>query len=84
VFQAIGPFSRWGMGFQLDSEARRFLTGTGFGHGGAGGQLAFADPAHGVGFGFITNAMRGPDDTRSASIVNALRDVVIEGTAARS
>lgn len=76
LFPAIGPFPRWGMGFQLNSEARQFLTGAGFGHGGAGGQLAFADPVHGVGFGFVTNYMRGPEDTRSASIVNALREVL--------
>jgi CubicO group peptidase (beta-lactamase class C family) len=73
VFPAIGPFPRWGMGFQLDSEARRFLTGRGFGHAGAGGQLGFADPAYGVGFGFVTNYMQGPEDTRAGNIVDALR-----------
>lgn len=77
VFPAIGPFPRWGMGFQLDSEARRFLTARGFGHGGAGGQMGFADPIHGVGFGFVTNHMRGPEDTRVASIVNALRALFV-------
>ena len=28
-----------------------------FGHGGAGGQMAFADPAHGLSFGYVKNQM---------------------------
>ena len=64
------------MGFQLDSEARRYLTPSGFGHDGAGGQCAFADPERGVGFAFLTNQMEAIDDARATRIVDALRDAV--------
>lgn len=76
VFDVPGPWPRWGMGFQLDSAARRYVTATGFGHDGAGGQVAFADPAVGVGFAFLTNQMEAIDDVRGTSIVDALRAVL--------
>lgn len=76
VFPAEPPFARWGMGFQLDSEARRYLGPNSFGHDGAGGQSAFADPEHGVGFAFVTNWMEGPGDERATSIIDALRTVI--------
>ena len=66
-------FSRWGYGFQLDSEARRYLDGTCFGHDGAGGQVGFADVRHNIGFGFVTNWMMGPEDQRATAIIAALR-----------
>jgi CubicO group peptidase (beta-lactamase class C family) len=68
-----GPWPRWGMGFQLDSEARRYLTADGFGHDGAGGQSAFADPGAQVGFAYATNYMEAIDDVRATSIIDALR-----------
>ena len=61
------------MGFQLDSEARRYLTPSGFGHDGAGGQVAFAEPDLGIGFAFVTNRMEGQGDVRATAIVDALR-----------
>lgn len=72
VFAVPPPWPRWGMGFQLDSEARRYLTGDSFGHDGAGGQVGFADPVHGVGFAFLTNVMEA-DDPRATRIIDALR-----------
>lgn len=75
-FPVPGPWPRWGMGFQLDSEARRYLTPAGFGHDGAGGQVAFADPTAQVGFAFLTNQMEAIDDVRATRIVDALRDVL--------
>lgn len=72
------PWARWGAGFQLDSPARRLLTDASFGHDGAGGQVAFADPLTGTGFAFITNRMeRGDIDMRAARIIDALREVLI-------
>ena len=76
IFDVPGPWPRWGMGFQLDSEARRYLTPRGFGHDGASGQVAFADPALGVGFAFLTNQMEGIGDFRGTTIVDALRAVL--------
>lgn len=76
VFGGEPPFSRWGYGFQLDSEARRYLGEGCFGHDGAGGQVGFADPSRRIGFGFVTNWMMGPEDQRATGIISALRTVV--------
>lgn len=76
VFGGDPPYSRWGYGFQLDSEARRYLADGCFGHDGAGGQVGFADPARRIGFGFVTNWMMGPEDQRATGIVSALRSIV--------
>jgi len=74
VFDVPPPWPRWGAGFQLDSEARRYLTPSSFGHDGAGGQVAFADPEHEIGFAFLTNQMEAIDDQRGTRIVDALRE----------
>jgi CubicO group peptidase (beta-lactamase class C family) len=76
VWDVPGPWPRWGMGLQLDSEARRYLTPAGFGHDGAGGQVAFADPESGIGFAYLTNQMEAIDDVRATRIVDALRKVL--------
>ena len=73
VFEVPEPYCNWGLGIQLDSPARRYLTSQSYGHDGAGGQVQFADPRHKVGFGFVTNWMMGPDDTRATRIIDALR-----------
>jgi CubicO group peptidase (beta-lactamase class C family) len=43
------------------------------GHAGAGGSLAFADPARGVSFGYVMNDLRfdPTGDPRSESLVRA-------------
>ena len=76
VFGGEPPYSRWGYGFQLDSEARRYLGEGCFGHDGAGGQVGFADPQRQIGFGFVTNWMMGPEDQRATSIIEALRQLL--------
>ena len=74
-FDVPGPWPRWGMGFQLDSDARRYLGPRSFGHDGAGGQVAFADRDAEIGFAFLTNRMEADDD-RATRVVDALRDVL--------
>ena len=74
VFDIPGPWPRWGMGFQLDSEARRYLGESSLGHDGAGGQVAFADADARVGFAFLTNQMEAIDDFRGTRLVEALKD----------
>lgn len=76
VFDGDPPYSRWGYGFQLDSEARRYLGDACFGHDGAGGQVGFADPQRRIGFGFVTNWMMGPEDQRATAVIAALRSVL--------
>ena len=76
VFDVPPPYPRWGMGFQLDAEARRYVTSRGFGHDGAGGQVAFAEPDLKVGFAFTTNLMEALDP-RGTAIVDALREVLV-------
>jgi CubicO group peptidase (beta-lactamase class C family) len=45
-----------------------------FGQTGRGGSLAFADPEHGIAFGYVmNNIVEGADDARAASLVEAVR-----------
>lgn len=76
VFGAPAPHPRWGMGFQIPSLAREYLGSASFGHDGAGGQVAFADATHKVGFAFLTNMMEAINDERGTGIVNALRETL--------
>ncbi len=78
IFAAPPPWPRWGMGFQLDSAARRYLGPESFGHDGAGGQVAFADRKHRIGFAFLSNRMEA-DDPRGTAIVTALGRVLGSG-----
>jgi CubicO group peptidase (beta-lactamase class C family) len=60
----------------LSSEARPFLTNASFGHDGAGGQVAFADPEHKVGFAYLTNDLQRSGDQRGIMLVEVLREVL--------
>lgn len=71
------PYPRWGTGFMLTSETRDFLSADSFGHDGFGGQVTFADPAHGVGFAFITNDLQSTGDMRAAELVRELRRILV-------
>lgn len=69
--------SRWGTGFAIASPPGSPLLGPrSFGHGGAGGELGFADDEHGVGFGYINNQMGGIPDDRAHLLVEAVRRCV--------
>jgi CubicO group peptidase (beta-lactamase class C family) len=71
-----GPWARWGTGFMLSSDARPFLSNASFGHDGAGGQVAFADPEHKVGFAYLTNDLQPAGDKRGVVLVEVLRDLL--------
>lgn len=49
-----------------------------FGHSGWGGAIGFADPAAGVGFGYVTNRMLGFDDLdpRRKALIDAVYDAL--------
>jgi CubicO group peptidase (beta-lactamase class C family) len=69
--------ARWGTGFQLASPPSQPMLGaTSFGHAGAGGQLAFADADHHVGFAYLSNQMGGYGDARARELTMALRAAI--------
>jgi CubicO group peptidase (beta-lactamase class C family) len=64
------PYQAWGAGVMIPSDWEPFLSPTSFGHDGAGGQVAFADPDAKLGFAYITNQMG--DWSRGISVIEAL------------
>ena len=71
-----GPAIRFGLGFQLASPSMPGLGPRSFGHTGAGGRLALADPDLDVAFGYVCNSARdiGPGgDPRWATLLAAVR-----------
>jgi CubicO group peptidase (beta-lactamase class C family) len=64
----------FGLGFMLGNSFGAANRRSAFGHAGAGGSLAFADPDAGVGFGYVMNDLRfDPEgDPRSEELVRAV------------
>ena len=66
---------QWGVGFMLNLLEASGPNPRAFGHGGAGGSYAFADPENRVSYAYVMNQMSGGtmgEDLRSLSIVQAL------------
>ena len=76
-----GELQSFGIGFELQTEERLYgPPREAFGHGGAGGSLHGAWPAHGVGFSYAMNLMRDDQlagDARSQGLLTALHDSVV-------
>lgn len=68
------PYQAWGAGVMIPSGWDPYLTPASFGHDGAGGQVAFADPDARVGFAYVTNRLL--DMERGISVVTTLRDAL--------
>ncbi|MFP3463905.1 serine hydrolase domain-containing protein [Leifsonia sp. SIMBA_070] len=68
------PYQSWGAGVMIPSDWERYLTPRSFGHDGAGGQVAFADPETRIAVAYLTNRMG--DWARGQRIVSALSHVV--------
>ncbi|TAP45850.1 serine hydrolase domain-containing protein [Arthrobacter sp. S39] len=68
------PYQSWGAGVMISSGWDPYLTPASFGHDGAGGQVAFADPDSRIGFAYVTNRL--VDMGRGISVVTALRDAL--------
>jgi len=66
--------TRFGLGFMLPPTLGLDCPPTSFGHSGAGGSLAFADPARGVAFAYVMNQMKLglSGDERTRRLVRAL------------
>jgi CubicO group peptidase (beta-lactamase class C family) len=62
----------------LSSAFSPFGGPAGFGHPGAGGSVGFADPDHGVGFGYVMNKMQQnlAGDRRTLGLVRATYDAL--------
>ena len=71
--------TRFGSGFFLPSAFSPLMGPRSFGHAGAGGSLAFADPDAGVGFAYVMNQMQQglSADPRPGSLVAALESSLI-------
>jgi CubicO group peptidase (beta-lactamase class C family) len=68
--------NRFGSGFSLPTELAPLTGPRSFGHGGAGGSLAFADPDRGVAFAYVMNQMQSnlTGDPRTATLIEAVRN----------
>ena len=68
--------TRFGLGFALPPMLSPECPEACFGHPGAGGSLAFADPEARIGFGYAMNQMQLglTGDARAASLVRAVYD----------
>ncbi|QMU69960.1 serine hydrolase [Streptacidiphilus sp. P02-A3a] len=77
--------SRFGLGFMLHGPASPMTSAAAFGHPGRGGSLGFADPALGIGFGYVTNGMLPTvvNDPRAQALVRAVRECVAADAAPR-
>ncbi len=66
--------SRFSSGYMLPTETNPMTGPNSFGHTGRGGSLGFADPHHGIAFGYaMNNIIGGADDMRATSLVDAVR-----------
>lgn len=68
----------FGLGFMLGKSFGAANPRSCFGHAGAGGSLAWVDPATGVSFAYVTNTLRfdPKGDPRSETLVRAVRSSV--------
>lgn len=74
----LGPHdgNRWATGFLIDSSHRGMAGPGSFGHDGAGGQLAFANPEREVAFAYTTIRPGDATDRRGEELCSALRSTL--------
>ena len=68
----------FGLGYMISSPFSPYGGVRGFGHSGAGGSMAFADPDAGVAFGYVMNRMLAnlAGDPRTTGLVRAVYDTI--------
>jgi CubicO group peptidase (beta-lactamase class C family) len=74
--------TRFGLGFMLPPTLALDCPPSCFGHPGAGGSLAFADPQANLAFGYVTNQMRlgMTGDERTRNLIRATYAALGDGT----
>jgi len=74
-----GPFPVWGNGFMLDVPGFKGLLGKhSFGHDGLGGQNAFGDFEHRIGFAYTTNYLQSgaEEQMRQQQLIQTLKEIL--------
>jgi CubicO group peptidase (beta-lactamase class C family) len=73
VFETV-----FGLGYMLSSPFSPYGGPRSFGHSGAGGSVGFADPEHGIGFGYAMNHVMAnmSGDPRSQGLVRAAYEAI--------
>jgi CubicO group peptidase (beta-lactamase class C family) len=68
----------FGLGFMRSSPFSPYGAAESFGHSGAGGSMAFADPVNGIGFAYVMNRMLQnlAGDPRTTGLVKAVYDAI--------
>lgn len=68
----------FGLGYMCSSTFSPYGGRRAFGHSGMGGSVAFADPEHGIGFGYVMNRMKEglAGDARTRGLVQATYDAL--------
>ncbi|KIZ14778.1 serine hydrolase domain-containing protein [Streptomyces natalensis] len=70
-----GTERRWGLGFMLNHQRQAGPNPRAFGHGGAGGSFAFADPENGLSYAYAMNkygsGATGDADPRNTALIAA-------------
>ena len=72
--EAMGTYTRFGLGFYLYQDGSNMVREGAFGHGGAGGSIGFADPRAEIGFAYVMNKMQmvGDDDPHTVDLAQAV------------
>lgn len=76
--ECVRGIAKFSLGFMKPSESVAFGTDAAFGAPGAGGAMGYADPATGIGYGYVTNRM-GTDlsgDPRDVALRRAMPESV--------
>lgn len=74
-----GPFPVWGNGFMLDVPGFKGMLGKhSFGHDGLGGQNAFGDFEHRIGFAYTTNYLQSgaEEQLRQQVLIRKLKEIL--------
>ncbi|MFG2139711.1 serine hydrolase domain-containing protein [Streptomyces sp. NPDC048650] len=75
-----GTERQWGLGFMLNHQGQAGPNRRAFGHGGAGGSYAFADPENRLSYAYVMNrygsGATGDADPRNMGLISAVYEAV--------